>query len=292
MESQRIQIDLYGDWVELLRHRLLRLGCMVSKQISPEKLPMVYFNVRKRLLEPHPRKVLKSAEFSCPNHLISGLDLLVEKVQSGMNLTPHMSTKIMTAEFNDFLLNDWRIHHFHLGRILQKDGFIKRTGPLLYAFVTDGNFYLLDVKGHDGLSCKHLLEILHINWPEIISRFRMNCKGMEYVPTDGEINKLRKACCSYSLEMSDGTVYFPIGGGYASSGMSDEAIRSADYYSGYMQWFEEYILENAAELARLAAAVGRPFGEELEFKLAIRDDWFRVVEKNSLVIFDLPRQEV
>lgn len=67
--------------------------------------------------------------------------------------------------FYDRFLDDYGCVHFHLGERL--DGkYIKRTGPVALAFVTDDEIFFIETKPHGKdfpytWSNKSVLEILH-----------------------------------------------------------------------------------------------------------------------------------
>lgn len=68
----------------------------------------------------------------------SGYKTLKAKFANGDDVTPHLSSNILNDTYEDYLLNDWGIHHFHLGQNIS-DGFAGRTGPLLFALITNSN---------------------------------------------------------------------------------------------------------------------------------------------------------
>jgi hypothetical protein len=63
------------------------------------------------------------------------------------------------------LLNDWGIHHLHLSEVDRGDGFVVRTGDLLFAVFRRNDAYLLDILGHGGWTDESLVEIAVSNWP-------------------------------------------------------------------------------------------------------------------------------
>ena len=60
----------------------------------------------------------------------------------------HLSRKIVDLDYDDDLLNDWDIYHLHLGTNLHIDGFVKRTGPMLFVRFNEQNAYFKNVMGH------------------------------------------------------------------------------------------------------------------------------------------------
>lgn len=94
--------------------------------------------------------------------------MLENKITNGESLFPHQSKSVSNLTSEDCLLYSWSIHHFHLGETLEIGGFIKRTGPVLFAYVTDDAFYMIDIKQHGTWSDKGLLQTLYENWPSLL----------------------------------------------------------------------------------------------------------------------------
>ena len=133
-EKRTVVIDLCADLVAFFRSELTRLGyakvCDIDNRCS--ELPRVYFDVCKRLLTPEPRTVHKASNFSCPSQFRSAVAAIERIIENGENILPHLSKRILNLTYNDALLNDWGIQHLHLGSTIEFDGFVARTGPLLY----------------------------------------------------------------------------------------------------------------------------------------------------------------
>lgn len=291
-KSPEIRMNFYADFAELLRKRLKRVGYHLPKEVEPNRLLLIYFNVLVRQIDPQPRTVLAPPDFPWPAENEphrDGLTALLRKIEKGEDLSPHLTDKINRPAYNDMLFNDWGISHFHLGIELTKKGFVERTGKLLYVFITDTVCHLITLADHKHFSCKKMVETIHAAWPHLISRYRLNCVGVECTPTDDEIKQLRKAGISYPIQVEDGAVYMSPGGGFASTGVSDAAVMNANFYKRHLRTLEDYVRSNIDTLARQAAEVGRPFGDVLNFKLALEGDIFKAVEKNSKVIFVMPR---
>ena len=110
-----MEIDLYRDWVAHLKNELVAFEYDTTQMQSPEAVVHTFLNLTKRLVRPSPRAVLKTHSFSCPPDLAAGLTEVERKISSGEDLSPHLSRLLRNPSFNDPLLNDWGIHHVHLG---------------------------------------------------------------------------------------------------------------------------------------------------------------------------------
>jgi len=143
-----LKAEFSSDWTGILRNALGRMGYTIPASMDAQTVAVTFFSVSKRRVEPARRKVFQSQEFTCPIEHAKGLDALKQAFESGADVSLHMSKRLDEPLYKDMLLNDWGVHHFHLGDGLDTDGFIKRTGPVLFARVTEDSVFMIDVKGH------------------------------------------------------------------------------------------------------------------------------------------------
>ena len=219
--------------------------------------------------------------YVCPPALKAGFDALVRKVEQGDDLRPHLSTLIRKPDLNDPLLNDWGVHHFHLGTTLEPSGFVQRTGPLLFALVRPDDFHIIGVFEHGEWTRDDIVEVLHSNWPQVLARWRAGGVKRAGDPWNANRRKaFRKAGLYLPTETRDGTVYVLLGGGYVSSGASLEALRRSDRTRTAIRVLQEDVLRRAGELAERARALGCVVGDALSFTLGVGDDGHALVRLN------------
>ncbi|MHB1654649.1 MAG: hypothetical protein ACYCVD_19680 [Desulfitobacteriaceae bacterium] len=272
MSIFEIEIDFLSDWASILSNVLVAKGYRLSDNEDICKISHRYFNLQKRLIAPNPRRIFIANEFSCPSEYLAGLEVLKDKIQKGEDLRTHLSRKISNLDYNDSLLNDWGIYHLHLGSELDNNGFIKRTGPVLFARFDDSNAYFINVMPHGTWSNQEMPKILHSNWPNSISHYRLKSDGVEVNLTDAEINMARKGNVQTIIEVQHGVVYAPIGGGYTTSGISIDAVMMSYDYLRRIKTFEDQIKSNINELAANASKQGYNLGEKLKFNLWINHE--------------------
>lgn len=281
--APRLSIDFKRDWAAILRRNLVACGYRANSSEEPEETCVKYFNVLKRRICRSPRTVLTSAEFTCPAEHVAGVNLIKQKAENGEDLAPHQSRRFMrNAAFNDNLLNDWGIHHFHLGMTVEESGFVSNYGALLYARVTGTHFYILDTLDHNSFSKKILVEILHSNWPDSISQFVIpGAIGLEKNPSDDEIKDLRQGGVDLFVQVADGTVYCPIGGGYTMLGVGvDVAIGCNEWWYLLREW-ETSIRDNVDSIIESARQMGVEVRSTLAFRLRFDRGLAYAVEINS-----------
>lgn len=231
-----IKENFKKDFADIWRDELESVGFDTSF-IDDKDIPFKYFTVVLRTIEKKPRTIYKAANFACPTELQTGLSLLEDKITKGESLFPHQSKSITNLTSEDCLLYSWSIHHFHLGETIESSGFIKRTGPVLFAYVTDDSFYMIDIKQHGTWSDKGLLQALYDNWPSLLQSWKVDGKPVVNF-NSSEIGQLRKAHVNTIVELHDGSSFIGPGYGMTTAGTPAEATLK---YSDIMRHIDCFI---------------------------------------------------
>lgn len=272
-----LEIDLYSDWIGLLRSELALLQYPVPQVSDPHEIAFLYHSVLLRLVPQKPRAVRKSKGFVCPSELETGLLQLECKVTQGSDINPHLSRKITQLAFQDALLNDWGIHHFHLGTNMLPSGLVEGTSLVLFARVTDSDFFEICIAGHGTWAEVEMVESLHENWPESIRHFRLQGQGVAGMPTTSKSVEFAR---SHGLHMPittiDGTRYAPVGGGIASDGSSVAALENADREAYGIKHLQEDIVNNLGKIKEELGKRGYTEGKPIRAKLVLDNRNFRV----------------
>ncbi len=289
-DAREIQMDLNRDLLSMIKSGLLSMGYSISLGDDDRIIKTKYFNAVRRRVSSKCRSVVMSKEFTCPDEFKKALNDFVAKSSKGEDLNPHLSRRLLDIEYNDPMLNDWGIHHFHLSMATDPDGFVSRSGPLLFAVVNDDKIYAIDIRSHGAWTEKNLIQIIHDNWPGLIKSYLINdIIDVSDIPTDNEIGQLRKSGVNSFIKLSDGSIYAPIGGGYMASGESIEAVMQADWYSRTVNMIEQHISNNIENLASDARKRGIELGSKLNFQLvALNVKNSRIMETNSKYLFSIP----
>lgn len=212
-------------------------------QISDDDVLIAYFDALRRRPAARPRKIWTADDFACPQEYLAGWTQLQRKVIDGEDLRPHLSRGHAWLSTLDGLLNEWGVHHLHLGASpsSRDPSLIERSGPVLFARINPDDFYAINVYSHGAWEQTSVLESLHRNWPDTIKSYRLH--GIQGEPlTEEQRRNLRKVNMQTATTTADGTVYMAIGGGVASSGTSAEAVRRAD-----MLWSDAEQLQIAVQ---------------------------------------------
>ncbi|RZK01619.1 MAG: hypothetical protein EOO46_19765 [Flavobacterium sp.] len=205
--------------------------------------------------------------------------ILEDKILRGENLRPHLSKLMDKIGFQDKMLFDWDIHHFHLGVNLNQNGYVDRTGPLLYARVTDDKIYFIKIAEHDNWSDKDLITIIHENWPKSISSFRSSAEVLESNYDSEEIAQLRKANVNSIVNIAPGINYYGPGWGMASSGHSADAV---DSYLHMLHRFRDMEKSIKSNLSKWFPDADTALNySNLRIKLFKKEDKFWLCEMNN-----------
>ena len=229
MDTVEVHCNIIGDYVQILRRRLIRLGyteCSVGSIEDDYNLVLAYFGALRRRVSNVPRAVLRAKSFVCPPKYSSVLAEIERRISWGENINPYLSRKLPDLRVNDDLLNDWGIQHLHLGRSVittetKNKGRMTGTKDLLYVYFTEQSACFIVIGDHHTFAKQKLLHILHDNWPELLKQYEEpSIKSV--IPDDltsEHRRELRKAGYNMGVDiMPDGTAYVMIGGGRTWSG--------------------------------------------------------------------------
>lgn len=283
------KLDFQKDFNDMLIAELAEYNLTIDPTESSDKIRLMFFNFKRRLIEPIPRKIFISDVFSCPPELEPGLDILKEKIEKGEDLTPYLSKNIYKLDYNDSLLNDWKIYHLHLGESLESDNkFIERTGLVLFVRFDAENAYLINVMTHGSWTKQEMVRTIHNNWSDSIRDYLFNgVIGLTHVPTDDEIKTYRKYGVNSAIEVAPEVIYAPIGGGLTSSKTSVEVSIVMIDYNRLLKKLEDYVVENLQEIGTKISAKTGNQNKELTIKLIIEDNNYFAFEESSKIAFNL-----
>lgn len=292
--NSAVQADLFEDFADILRGKLKKAG-FSGISSDPNVVCRRFENYQRRRVSVQPRDVHRAQPFHFPSEsefseqeLRSRVDAVAEKAEEGRDINPYLSRKLSNVSYNDGILNDWGIHHFHLGDKIESDGFIERTGELLYARVTDDDFYMIGVYGHDSFSKKDLISVEHNNWPEEIERFKLPGDiELLYSYDDDQIRQARDAGVQVAVELDDGTVYMHPGGGYASTGEGADDVLVANAIKTIFSQLETQLEEDAQDLIKAANRSGFDIEPPMDLQLKIDGNHAFAVEMDSNAAFHL-----
>ena len=198
-------------------------------ELNLNDLLLTYLNLHRKGIEKRPRKVLISQELK-RNPIYKKkrkiIQKILKKLEKGEDISIYLSHRAVEPRQQDLLLNNWGIHHLHLGEKIEtkprnRQGLAKGTKELLFARFEKDVVYLLDIKDHKSFSSKEFLGIIHNNWPKSIEQYRVNVIDISHNASDEEIFQLWNAGYTVFIKIFDNenkpVIYFPIGGGISTA---------------------------------------------------------------------------
>lgn len=215
-------MDLYADFAAACSKELQAAGYTPPGGTTAD-LIRAYANVKHRRVSVRPRKVHK-ASYSVPSPLAAGEQAFLAAVAAGDDLLPHQSTRLEDHAFDDGMLNDFGIHHFHLGTVpyARNPKFRDRRDPLLFAVVRPDDLYVIGYYKHQEWAKRDLLDVIHAMWPDLLAAAIPGIapQPLGFNASDADIKNFRKAAINPITQRPDGTPHVSPGGGAALDGTS------------------------------------------------------------------------
>ena len=282
-------IDFKADWHKILRRVTkseldIDLGAADSKDV-----PVLYFNAIQRRISARPRTIHIADTFHCPEELQEGWVAVQALIEGGADLTAHLSKLVAKAGCTDGLLNDWGVHHLHLGGTVKK-GWVPRTGRLLFARVTPDAFYAIGIFDHDAWVDGEIVETIHRNWPSTIAQWKLNNVAGEQLTVEHRSALRSKNTNSFFLT-TDNVTYGPIGGGMVASGHNLFAVISMDKFHDLLERLEVRLRETAPEIWPHLAARGCSLEAEIRAELVLTEGYYSALFPDfGLLVNFYPRE--
>lgn len=288
----RIEMDFRSDWSNYQMKELKRMGYEIGS-LDTNEISLKYFNLLKRYISSVPRKIHFAQNFECPKSLKEGFNVLIRKIKHGEEINPNLSRNLKKIDYKDMLLNDWGIHHLHLGVEIDDDGFVNRdrkktdSNYVLFVRFTDSDAYLIKIGKHGEWGDDSLVQLIHDSWPDTIESCKINGISTRKI-NNKQRQEARKAGSLTAISVEDGTVYYPIGMGYTTAGTSIEALKSSDGMLDLIDSFEDSIKENINHIIKTFKKAELQIHEELKFILQFENEelYAREVNSNGIVLMN------
>jgi hypothetical protein len=263
--------------------------------IRDKNILIHFFDADRRRIAAHPRTVETADDFSCPPVQQSGWKTLQEKICNGDDLRPHMSTGHKSLVNRDGLLNEWGVHHFHLGLNPhpRDPNYIERTGPVVFALVEPDVFRAINVYEHQEWEEVSVIESLHRNWPEAIRRYRHNAPIVTPSFNNTERRQIRNAGAQAAVTLQDGTIYGSIAGPVSTAGTKYDSVRDADRWVEEVRDLQTFLESDLSPLMTTLTDAGYRGDEEIEAELQIANDGRYQIffpKYQRIVILNRPKQ--
>lgn len=227
MNVESINIDLLRDCEDMAYKNVSKVwGEEKSSKIERERIILHYFNAMMRVvISKKPRKLILSKNFNVERSVERGWRDFKSKIIKGGDLMPHLSKGHKNPKNKDELLNEWDVHHFHLGTKYKSNGLVERTGVMLLAVVTEDIFYAIGMYDHGHWENEEIVQIIDRNWPGLQEGKVFNLEA--YDLTSKERRAVRKKGGNTLANLGGGRV---LAGLATISGYQAEAVRLRDIF--------------------------------------------------------------
>jgi hypothetical protein len=195
------------------------------------------------------RNIFISNEFNIPEGFEEKLEEIKDDIKLGNDLNCYTSKTTLNASYNDYLYNDWNIHHFHLGGKIEGKNFSGRSGFLLYLLIEKDAVYFLNILPHEKWAYIEFLNIINRNWKFLIEDFILkNVLNIKpEIKTDEEVLMMREHNINIVITLEDESNLMPPNFGYATEGSSIRAIMLKNKIVKQMFYFENYFEKKYGE---------------------------------------------
>lgn len=283
-DIKKVNIDLIKDCQNIARNKLEKMwGEKQVKNLEDKDLILTYFNAIDRVfIAKKPRKLKLSDVFNVSNDLKEGWEFLKEKILNGDDLMPHLSNLHNNIKNRDSLLEEWNVHHLHLGTKYIEDGLVNRTRALVFAVITDEIFYAIKIYMHSGWADSEVVSIIDNNWPELHEQFVFDLESDDNI-TAKQRAALRKKRYNSFVKINENRF---LTGAVSSSGHQITSIMRSDNFQYIIKKHEEYVIENCNkiidEICLKTQIEVDPLMSEVTFLL------YSVNESNEEIILYIP----
>ncbi|HDR2749856.1 hypothetical protein ABKV78_17020 [Enterobacter asburiae] len=248
------------------------------------------FALQRRIPSDKRRLVIELPGIQVPEGTEKAYESIKRKLTLGLTINPHLSLSTTKYIYNDLLLNSWNIHHLHLSEEPFKNGFFKRTGPVLFCMFFENAVIFIDIMPHgrgysDVWVNENLIKKIHKYLPESIEHFRV--KGITGHNLDTKQRMaLRNAHCNYAMQMEDGTVYQLFG--TMTNGDSFHDVSRLMYIQRMVDYYSEIVQTNQKEIRQ---SLNLKETESLELTIAFHDNDIKLYanQQNVMININTPK---
>lgn len=275
-----------SDLVEEIKGLFSKLGIRYGPDpADPSQLAAQYFYVRSRMIPAkrrsvHISKALEAKLLTIDSNWATLVNVIKDHFQTGGRVSKFLSKKIFDATFNDGLLNDYGLHHFHLSDQLDDSGFfVKRSDMLLFALVYESDAFFIDVAPHPderiatdfGWVRQDLLTIMNSNWPQLIEPHIAKGTSGD-VLTDTQKKELRRKHINVFHQVGDKSL-FPIGGGVTMAGTNMLCQVLGDKLIHEIENLQRHCETQPSDIRSVLKNKGHDLTDDMEFKLVLFDEF-------------------
>lgn len=182
----------------------------------------LYQRYKYRIIYAQPREVIEPQNLVIPAEHLAAYKKIIIDIEEGNSLNKYQSRNLKKLDYDDDMLSHWRIQHFHLGNVVEGDGFVERTSDLLFIHFSNSQAHIIGIFSHGDWCDLDIIETIHENWPNLLISFKTESTSEPL--TEEQYKILRRKGYNTTVRVKDGTEYHPPGFGVVANGSPVEAI--------------------------------------------------------------------
>ena len=243
-----------------------------------------YFRARAKMIFPRPRRVHYSAELraklgTLEERYRQPLATIEERFKAGGDLTEFLSKLASNVDKPDAMLNDYGIHHLHLGEKRSPNAKrVRRSDGLLLVWVGVDDAHLIDIRPHPekrdvddyGWSHQEYLDIIERNWPYLLDPYEMRGLSGNSISDSGR-KELQRKNANVVTRIGDRAIA-PPGGGMMASGANLSHVVMAMKLLRLIEWVQQVIETCWADCRRDLQCAGVHADDDARFRLVRIDE--------------------
>ena len=260
-----------------------------------------YFRARAKMIFQRPRRVHYSAELQAKlgrleERYSQPLATIEERFKSGGDLTEFLSKLASNVDKPDAMLNDFGIHHLHLGEKRSPNAKrVERSDRLLLVWVGVDDAYLLDIRPHPeqrdaddyGWSHQEYLDVIERNWPHLLDRHEMQGVSGTSISDSGR-KELQRMNTNVVTPIGDRAIA-PPGGGTTASGANLKHVITAMKLLRLLEYVQHAIETHWGAFRRDLQRAGVYAEDDARFRLVRIDEDDLTPELQSRLTSELGR---
>ncbi|EPF7979288.1 hypothetical protein [Vibrio harveyi] len=275
-----VKNNVLSDYIDYCYEQLNRefINCNIQKSDAI----YLYQRFKCRIIPQRVRTIKEAHGFQVSECFQEAYEQIKSDIVAGNDLRKYQSRNLKKLDYDDDMLSHWGIQHFHLSYDVESDGFVSRTGDLLFIHFTSSTARILGIFNHRSWCNIDLIEILHRNWAEHMSEYKVE-RSMKAL-TETNYKTLRKKNTNANIVVEDGTEYIAPGMGVTSNGAPIHATFNSDKLIFMFNGYFDAIVDNLEQVLSYSPVsqnlseitIGLELNSELrDFVFVVKETGFR-----------------
>lgn len=237
-----VKNNILSDYVDYCYEQLNRefINCNIQRSDAI----YLYQRFKFRIIPQRVRAIKEAHGLQVSESFQEAYEQIRSDIVSGNDLRKYQSRNLKKLDYDDDMLSHWGIQHFHLSHNIESDGFVSRTGDLLFVHFTNSTARILGIFNHRSWCKLDLIEVLHRNWPEHMSQYKVERSMRPLTEINYKTLRKNNANANANVVVEDGTEYIAPGMGVTSNGVPIQATFNSDKLKFMFNGYFDAIVDN------------------------------------------------